>query len=311
LPTRGVRASAIEIQGLVKRYGDLTAVDGISLKVENGQIFGILGPNGAGKTTTLEIVEGIRDMDGGSVKIFGLDRSSQKKDIKEIIGVQLQSTATPDRLTVRETIDLFGTFYKHRLSSDEVIKSVQLEAKAESRVEELSGGQAQRLAIGLALVNDPKVIFLDEPTTGLDPAARRNLWEVIEALRKGGKTIILTTHYMEEAERLCDIVAIMDHGKIVAQDTPANLIRTLGEGEAVEFTSEGTVGEGELERLPGVTRVVSVDLVHSLFTTDSTATLHALVERSGKNGWRAQDLKIRSASLEDVFVRLTGRRLRE
>jgi len=295
----------------VKRYGELTAVNGISLSVEEKQIFGILGPNGAGKTTTLEIVEGIRDSDEGEVKILGLDRAMKKKEIKEIIGVQLQSTATPDRLTVRETIELFGTFYEHRLPADKVIEQVQLEQKADSRIEELSGGQAQRLAIGLALVNDPKVIFLDEPTTGLDPAARRNLWEVIENLRKAGKTIVLTTHYMEEAERLCDIVAIMDQGKIVAQDTPPNLIKTLGESQAIEFVASGTLEPSELEGLPGVTRVVSSEGVHSLFTTDATATLHALVERSGRNGWKAEDIKIRQATLEDVFVRLTGRRLRE
>ena len=303
--------SAIEISKLVKRYGDLTAVNGISLAVETGQIFGILGPNGAGKTTTLEIVEGIRDPDEGSVKILGLDRAMKKKEIKQLIGVQLQSTATPDRLTVRETIELFGKFYEHSLPSDEVIAHVQLEAKAEARVEELSGGQAQRLAIGLALVNDPKVIFLDEPTTGLDPAARRNLWDVIEGLRKGGKTIILTTHYMEEAERLCDIVAIMDHGNIVAQDTPAKLIKSIGESQAVEFEAASPIKKEDLESLPGVTRSRVADAIYSLFTTDATATLHALIDRSQRDGWKAEKINIRNATLEDVFVQLTGRGLRE
>ena len=302
---------AIEITNLVKRYGDLTAVNGISLTVEDKQIFGILGPNGAGKTTTLEVVEGIRDPDEGEIKILGLDRSKMKKEIKELIGVQLQSTATPDRLTVRETIELFGTFFKHQLPADRVIEAVQLEQKAEARVEELSGGQAQRLAIGLALVNDPKLIFLDEPTTGLDPAARRNLWEVIEKLRTGGKTIVITTHYMEEAERLCDIVAIMDQGKIVAQDTPKNLIKALGESQAIEFTSVEEVAESKLQALPGVTRVVRADNAYSLFTTDATATLRAVIEKGASGGWHAEDIKIRSATLEDVFVKLTGRRLRE
>ncbi len=307
----GQTLPAIQISNLVKRYGDLTAVNGISLAVEDKQIFGILGPNGAGKTTTLEIVEGIRKPDGGEVRILGLDIVEKQKEIKQLIGVQLQSTATPDRLTVRETIVLFATFYEHSLPSDQVIAHVQLEAKADARVEELSGGQAQRLAIGLALVNDPKVIFLDEPTTGLDPAARRNLWDVIEGLRTGGKTIVITTHYMEEAERLCDIVAIMDQGKIVAQDTPANLIRTLGESQAIEFTAAGTIKPGEMESLPSVSRVAVAQGVYSLFTTDATATLHALIEQSGHNGWKAEDIKIRSATLEDVFVKLTGRRLRE
>jgi ABC-2 type transport system ATP-binding protein len=302
---------AIEIHNLVKRYGDLVAVNGISLTVEDKQIFGILGPNGAGKTTTLEVVEGIRDPDGGEIRILGLDRSKMKKEIKELIGVQLQSTATPDRLTVRETIELFGTFFKHQLPADDVIKHVQLEQKADARVEELSGGQAQRLAIGLALVNDPKLIFLDEPTTGLDPAARRNLWEVIEGLREEGKTIVITTHYMEEAERLCDIVAIMDQGKIVAQDTPKNLIKALGESQAIEFTAEAKIPEAELSALPNVTRVVNNENAYSLFTTDATATLRAVIEHGTSGAWRAEDIKIRSATLEDVFVKLTGRRLRE
>ncbi len=302
---------AIEIHNLVKRYGDLVAVNGISLTVEDKQIFGILGPNGAGKTTTLEVVEGIRDPDSGEIRILGLDRSKMKKEIKELIGVQLQSTATPDRLTVRETIELFGTFFKHQLPADEVIAHVQLEQKADARVEELSGGQAQRLAIGLALVNDPKLIFLDEPTTGLDPAARRNLWEVIEGLRKEGKTIVITTHYMEEAERLCDIVAIMDQGKIVAQDTPKNLIKALGESQAIEFTVTGRVEEGELSKLAAVTRVVEAEGTYSLFTTDATTTLRAVIEHGAGGAWRAEDIKIRSATLEDVFVKLTGRRLRE
>ncbi len=305
------KVAAIEIKNLVKRYGELVAVNGISLSVEEKLIFGILGPNGAGKTTTLEICEGIRDPDEGTVLIMGEDRVMNKKKIKQLIGVQLQSTATPDRLTVRETITLFGGFYDHCLPTDEVIKAIQLEAKADSRVEELSGGQQQRLAIGLALVNDPKIIFLDEPTTGLDPAARRNLWDVIENLRKGGKTIIITTHYMEEAERLCDIVAVMDMGKIVAQDTPPNLIKSLGESQAIEFTSATTIKTEDLESLPKVTRAVVAQGIYSLFTTDATATLHALIDRTNREGWRAEDIKIRSATLEDVFVKLTGRRLRE
>jgi ABC-2 type transport system ATP-binding protein len=307
----GRQLPAIEITNLVKKYGELVAVNGISLTVEDRQIFGILGPNGAGKTTTLEVVEGIRDPDEGTIKILGLDRSQSKKDIKQLIGVQLQSTATPDRLTVRETIELFGTFYEHQLPSDKVIEYVQLEQKADARVEELSGGQAQRLAIGLALVNDPKLVFLDEPTTGLDPAARRNLWEVIERLRKEGKTIVITTHYMEEAERLCDIVAIMDQGKIVAQDTPKNLIKALGESQAVKFTLVGKATDEELAALPGVTRVVSDDAARSLFTTNATQTLEAVFDATKQGTWKAEDLGIRSATLEDVFVKLTGRRLRD
>jgi len=304
-------SAAIEIQGLVKRYGELAAVDGISLTVEEGQIFGILGPNGAGKTTTLEIVEGIRKADGGTVTILGHDHATEEKQIKQLIGVQLQATATPERLTVRETIELFGKFYPRALPADDIIKFVQLEQKAENLVRDLSGGQAQRLAIGLALVNDPRIIFLDEPTTGLDPVARRSLWEVVENLRKSGKTVILTTHYMEEAERLCDLVAIMDQGRIVAQDTPAGLIKSLGESEAIEFTAPEPIPPGELEGLPAATKVQSGDGTMSVFTSDATATLRGLIELSGRKGWPVEGIRIRRATLEDVFVGLTGRRLRD
>jgi ABC-2 type transport system ATP-binding protein len=188
---------------------------------------------------------------------------------------------------------------------------IQLEEKADALIEKLSGGQKQRLAIGLALVNDPKIIFLDEPTTGLDPAARRNLWDVIEGLRKSGKTLVMTTHYMEEAEKLCDIVAIMDQGKIVAQGEPHELIKSLGESEAIEFNAAGSIPPGELESLPGATKVVTTEGIHSVFTRDAAQTIHSLIERSGKNGWKVENLSIRSATLEDVFVQLTGRRLRD
>ncbi len=303
--------AAIEIKGLVKRYGELTAVDGISLTVEEGQIFGILGPNGAGKTTTLEIVEGIRKADAGEVKILGLDHLTKAKEIKQLIGVQLQATATPERLTVRETIELFGKFFRRALPADHIIKFVQLEQKESSLVRDLSGGQAQRLAIGLALVNDPKILFLDEPTTGLDPAARRSLWDVVDGLQESGKTVVLTTHYMEEAERLCDLIAIMDHGKIVAQDTPDGLIKSFGESEAIEFNSTSAIPEGEIAALPGATKVQTSNGTYAVFTSDATSTIRGLVGRSGSQGWQVEDIRIRRATLEDVFVGLTGRRLRE
>jgi ABC-2 type transport system ATP-binding protein len=286
-------------------------VDGISLSVEEGQIFGILGPNGAGKTTTLEIVEGIRKPDDGKVTILGLDIATQEKKIKQLIGVQLQATATPERLTVRETIELFGKFYPKALDADQIIKFVQLEQKAENLVRDLSGGQAQRLAIGLALVNDPKIIFLDEPTTGLDPVARRSLWDVVDNLKESGKTVILTTHYMEEAERLCDLIAIMDQGKIVAQDTPEGLIRSLGESEAIEFTTEQDIPDADLQALPQATKVQRGDGTVSVFTSDATDTMRGLIELTGRNGWKVDDIRIRHATLEDVFVGLTGRRLRD
>src|SRR5579875_441303 len=221
---------AIAVQGLVKRYGDFTAVNGVSLSVRPDEIFGILGPNGAGKTTTLEMIEGLRPPDAGTVQVAGIDATKNAKAVKRLIGVQLQSTALFDFLTAYELIELFAALYSTDTSKAKVerlIAAVSLQEKAGSRVNELSGGQQQRLSIALALANEPQIVFLDEPTTGLDPQARHNLWDVIKMIRDSGVTVVLTTHYMEEAETLCDRVAVMDHGQIIACDTPRNLIDSL------------------------------------------------------------------------------------
>ncbi len=219
--------SIITVKGLTKRYDDKLVVDSISLEVKKGEIFGILGPNGAGKTTTLEMMEALRPIDQGSVVIDGIDVGSRPSDIKEIVGIQLQSTSFFDKLTLREQLQMFDSLYGTEVNPDELLADVQLTEKAKNYVEQLSGGQQQRFSIAAALVNQPKVLFLDEPTTGLDPQARRNLWELIEGVKRRGITVVLTTHYMDEAELLCDRLAIMDEGKIITIDTPKNLIKQL------------------------------------------------------------------------------------
>ena len=219
--------SIITVKGLTKRYDDKLVVDSISLEVKKGEIFGILGPNGAGKTTTLEMMEALRPIDQGSVVIDGIDVGSRPSDIKEIVGIQLQSTSFFDKLTLREQLQMFDSLYGTEVNPDELLADVQLTEKAKNYVEQLSGGQQQRFSIAAALVNQPKVLFLDEPTTGLDPQARRNLWELIEGVKQRGITVVLTTHYMDEAELLCDRLAIMDEGKIITIDTPKNLIKQL------------------------------------------------------------------------------------
>jgi len=228
---------AVEVKDLTKRYGDLIAVNNINFTIEKGEIFGLLGPNGAGKTTALEMIEGLRKPDVGSIQVCGIDVTKRADDVKEIIGVQLQSTSIYEKIKVGEVIGLFGGYYRKSLPADEVLEEVSLNEKRNSFVDSLSGGQKQRLALALALVNEPQVLFLDEPTTALDPQARRNIWEIIERLSQKGETIILNTHYMEEAEQLCERVGIMDYGQIIALDTPANLISKYNLDSAIELTS--------------------------------------------------------------------------
>lgn len=234
----------VEVKDLKKRYGDKQAVDGISFSVKKGEIFGILGPNGAGKTTTLEMMETLREIDSGTVKIDGIDVAKEPNKIKYLIGIQPQSPAFQDKTRLTEVIELFSAAYGEKVDAMEFLKNVDLGEKAKSYVEELSGGQKQRLSITTALVHSPKVFFLDEPTTGLDPQARRNLWELIEQVRSRGITVIMTTHYMDEAEVLCDRIAIMDNGKIVAIDTPQNLIKQL---LARGFKKKQRVEQADLE----------------------------------------------------------------
>jgi ABC-2 type transport system ATP-binding protein len=309
----------IEVRGLVKRYGAATAVDGIDLSVRVGEIFGILGPNGAGKTTTLEMIEGLRPPDAGTIRVAGLDPVKQSAAARRVIGVQLQTTALFDYLSAGELLELFAGLYSVDTSTarvNELLGLVGLTEKRGARVDQLSGGQRQRLAIALALVNSPAVAFLDEPTTGLDPQARRNLWETVRGVREGGTTVVLTTHYMEEAETLCDRVAIMDQGRVIACDTPAALVRQLNMAATIRATvARGDLPTASLEALPAVTAVeqeiIDEQVTIRLQTDDTQATLVALLQHAGRRNVTLTDLRASQANLEDVFLTLTGRHLEQ
>jgi ABC-2 type transport system ATP-binding protein len=304
----------IEINNLIKKYGDLTAVNGISLSVERGEIFGILGPNGAGKTTTLEMVEGLRKPDGGTIKIDGKSVWPNPKKVKEIIGVQLQSTSLFDYLKVKEIIELFASFYGIKLTKDKlasIIDDVGLAQKAKQYVNELSGGQQQRLSIALALVNDPIIIFLDEPTTGLDPQARRHLWDVIKRINKEGTSVVITTHYMEEAEVLCERIAVMDKSKLIKLDTPANLIKDLEADTKITFTSKTTIDNQNLKKINGVKTVKSENGSYTVYSDNVQASVTGLFDFAKDNNMSIFDMDISGANLEDVFLSLTGRALRD
>ncbi len=304
-------APVIEIRGLVKRYGTLVAVDGIDLSVRPGEIFGILGPNGAGKTTTLEMIEGLRHPDGGTIRVAGFDAVAEASKVRQVIGVQLQTTALFDYLTASEIVELFASLYNVDSSKarvNELLSMVGLQEKRSARVDELSGGQRQRLSIALALVNQPKIVFLDEPTTGLDPAARRDLWQTIRSIQANGTTVVLTTHYMEEAETLCDRVAIMDRGRIIACDTPQALIRRLGATATIQASFvNGALPLEILAHLPGVLHSAGTDGRLELRTADAQATLVALLDEASRSGVTLADLRSTQPSLEDVFLALTGR----
>jgi ABC-2 type transport system ATP-binding protein len=304
---------AIAVQDLRKYYDETKAVDGISFSVRQGEVFGMLGPNGAGKTTTVEIIEGLRLADDGTATVLGLDVSKEANQIKARIGVQLQTTALFPLLTVQEVISLFRSFYPGRVrDTDYVIELVNLQEKTHTRSKDLSGGQQQRLSMALALVNCPDIIFLDEPTTGLDPQARRKMWEVITQVRDEGTTVFLTTHYMEEAERLCDRVAVIDQGKIIALGTPAALIDTYFEESAVEFElNGGTVNLEALAGLEGVTDVRQDGGLVTLYSRAVPRTLGELTDLGEAQDLALDDLHVRRATLEDVFLKLTGRRIRE
>jgi ABC-2 type transport system ATP-binding protein len=304
--------SALICSGLVKRYADVTAVDGLDLEVRTTECFGLLGPNGAGKTTTVEILEGLTKPDGGSVEILG-QRWGQGNDhaLRERIGVQLQETQLADKLTVEETVRLFRSFYTRGREVESVISAVSLEEKRGAMVGKLSGGQKQRLAVACGLVSDPDLLFLDEPTTGLDPQARLNLWDIIEKFKAAGGTILLTTHYMEEAARLCDRVAIMDHGRVISLGTPRELIESLGADQVVEFTVIGDLDCSGLAGLAGVRSMRQRDGHYSLTVSDTGAALPALLSDLGRQGVALDTLTTHQATLEDVFVNLTGRMLRD
>jgi ABC-2 type transport system ATP-binding protein len=309
----------VSVRDLVKRYGGQAAVDGISFTIRQGEIFGILGPNGAGKTTTLEILEGIRKPDGGEVLVDGLSVRRRRRAVQRRIGVQLQATSLFPLLTVQETLALFGALYPHALSPATLLREVALEEKARAFPPGLSGGQRQRLALALALVNDPRLLFLDEPTTGLDPQSRRMLWETILRLREQGKTIVLSTHFMDEAQTLCDRLAIMDHGRIIAQDTPARLIGLLGASATVECalgtdgaaTAADAIGIGDLRTLPGVTEARQGAERMLIYSDDVERTLVALLRLVAGRGAKIEHLQVHAPTLEDVFLKLTGRALRD
>jgi ABC-2 type transport system ATP-binding protein len=301
----------IRVADLRKYYGDVKAVDGVSFEVGRGEVFGMLGPNGAGKTTTIEVLEGLRKPDGGEVEVLGMDVCKHPEAIKQRIGVQLQSVSLYPRLNVTEILDLFGSFYKHSLPTKQLIDSVDLEERANARTMNLSGGQQQRLSIALALVNDPEIVFLDEPTTGLDPQARRSLWELIKGLAARGKTVMLTTHYMEEATELCDRVAVMDHGKILEMGTVAELIGRRFKDRAVFYDTVPALSDAQLAKLDGVKRVAHEDEQTLLFSRDVPGTIGGLLALAEKASIEPRNLGIRQATLEDVFLDLTGRALRD
>ena len=297
----------ITVEALTKRFGRVEAVRGISFSVRKGEVFGILGPNGAGKTTTIECIEGLLEPTSGRTTVLGLDSQRDGQEIKQHIGVQLQASAYFDYLTLREILDLFGRFYRQRVQPDELLTNVALIDKADTTVGKLSGGQKQRFAIAATLVNDPEVIFLDEPTSGLDPQARHNLWDLIRAMNKEGRTVVLTTHYMEEAQSLCDRVAIMDQGLIVALDTPAALVRTLPAPYEVEFTVDGRADRAAFESLDGVVSVTETGAGYSLRSSDTSRTLPALFGWASGARVRLDQLEVKPATLEDVFLSLTGK----
>jgi len=305
---------ALRCQALIKRYNDVTAVNGLDLEVRAGECFGLLGPNGAGKTTTVEILEGLNTADSGTVELLGLRwGTGQDQALRERIGVQLQEAKLPDKLSVEEAVRLFRSFYTHGNTVEHVISLVSLEEKRGARVAKLSGGQRQRLAVACALVSAPDILFLDEPTTGLDPQARLQLWEVVERFRAAGGTVLLTTHYMEEAARLCDRVAIIDHGRVIALGTPAQLIASLGADQIIEFTINGAGGfdTSMLAHLPGVTGTRAKEHGYALTVSEIGATLPALLAELEKQQVKLDQLTTHQATLEDVFVNLTGRQLRD
>jgi ABC-2 type transport system ATP-binding protein len=304
--------AALRISGLKKYFKDVRAVDGLDLEVRPGECFGLLGPNGAGKTTTIEICEGLTEADSGVVEVLGLRWETNAKELRQRLGIQLQETQLAEKITVLETLVLFRSFYRQGPSPEELIALVQLQEKRDARVGTLSGGQKQRLALACALAGSPDLLFLDEPTTGLDPQARRQLWDLITKFKADGRTILLTTHYMDEAEQLCDHVAIVDHGKSIALGTPKELIASIGVEHVIEFSAAGEAVDLEaLKALPGVTAVNTSDDSMQLQVRELHRAVPALIEELTRQGRPLTELRTHSATLEDVFVALTGRHLRD
>jgi ABC-2 type transport system ATP-binding protein len=302
---------AISVVGLVKRFEEVTAVDGVSFSVPAGTCLGLLGPNGAGKTTTVEILEGLQEATAGTVRVLGKSWAEAGAALRARIGICLQETRFYEKMTVQETVALFRSFFPSGVGVREAIGFVALEEKRDARVGKLSGGQRQRLALAVALVGDPEVLFLDEPTTGLDPASRRGLWDVIEALKARGRTVVLTTHYMEEAERLCDQVIIVDHGKVVAAGTPGELIATFGGAQVIEFEARPALSEAACRALPGCTDVQTQNGTVRLGVRGLPEALPALLRTAEGAHSTLVQLSTHAPTLDDVFLHLTGRSLRD
>jgi ABC-2 type transport system ATP-binding protein len=303
--------SVVEVHDLYKAYGDVHAVDGISFEVQEGEIFGFLGPNGAGKTTTVEIAEGYRVADDGSTKVLGLAPRRDRHELQERIGIMLQETSLYPDLKVGELLRLFSSYYSHPVDNDALLEMIGLQDKKGAFVRDLSGGQRQRLVFVLTLINDPELLFLDEPTAGLDPQSRRAIWDWIELSRERGKTVFLTTHHIDEAERLCDRVAIIDHGKIIALDTPRRLMASAEVDHKVTFMVDGAIDTGRLEAMPGVTKALhDRQNEFTIYGPDVQPILKSLLGFAEANGFTLRGLTVEGATLEDVFLRLTGRRIR-
>jgi ABC-2 type transport system ATP-binding protein len=306
---------ALRCDGLVKRYGDIAAVNGLALEVHSGECFGMLGPNGAGKTTTVEIFEGLRVPDAGDVEVLGERWHRDGLSLRGRLGIQLQETKFPEKLQVVEVLTLFRSLYPRGLDVADALALVSLEEKAGAHVRTLSGGQKQRLSLGCALVGDPELLFLDEPTTGLDPQSRRQTWEIVEGLKARGRTVLITTHYMEEASRLCDRVAVIDHGKVIALGTPRELISSLGAEHVIEFAVDeaaaAAIDEAALHALPSVEQVVRDGNSWRLTVREVHKAVPALLTALSERGAEPTQLTTHHATLEDVFMSLTGRRLRD
>jgi len=302
---------ALHVRNLRKAYNDVVAVDGIDFDVKAGDCFGLLGPNGAGKTTTIEICEGLTAADSGLVEVLGLRWESDAAELRQRLGIQLQETQLAEKITVLETLELFRSFFRAGPLAADALALVQLDEKRHARVGGLSGGQKQRLALACALVGNPDLLFLDEPTTGLDPQARRQLWDLIEQFKRDGRTILLTTHYMDEAQQLCERVAIMDHGKIIAHGTPRELVASIGVEHVVEFSTAAGPDLEPIGRLPGVRHVRQAGDHVAMQVVELHRAVPAVVEELGRQGQPLTELRTHSATLEDVFVALTGRQLRD
>ncbi len=307
--TAAPAASVLSCTGLKKSFGDVAAVAGVDLELQRGDCLGLLGPNGAGKTTTIEILEGLTPFETGEVRILGLPPGDVA--VRARIGIALQETQLPDKLTVLECVRLFRSFYEKGRGVDDVLKHLELDEKRNARVAKLSGGQRQRLALACALVGDPDLLFLDEPTTGLDPQARHKVWEIVLAFKAQGGTVLLTTHYMEEAARLCNRIAILDHGRVIARGTPEELIASLGAPQIVEVLTVPPLADAALKRIPGVVRTALKAEAHVLSVADATVTLPVVLELARSSGAGVKHVVTRDATLEDVFVHLTGSDLRD